>query len=52
MSILNNISLTHNKVKAITDLDSSTVSSPDCIPVVLENKYETLRLKKTCFSDC
>lgn len=40
MSILNNISMTHKMVKAITDLDSS------------ENKYETLRLKKTCFSDC
>ena len=52
MSILNNISMTHKMVKAVTDLDSSTASSPDCIPVVLENKYETLRLKKTCFSDC
>ena len=58
---LNNISITPKKV--ITNLDSSKVSSPDCIPVmVIKNcepelsyilaKLFNMCLKEYCFPDC
>ena len=61
---LHNISVTPRMVKkVITNLDSSKVSGPDCIPVVILKNYElelsyilvelfNVRLKKSCFADC
>ena len=60
---LNNISIILTMVKnAITNLDSSKVSGPDCIPVVVLKKCEpelpyilaeifNMCLKKSCFPD-
>ena len=61
---LNNISITPKMVeKVITNLDSSKVSGPDCIPVVVLNNCEpelshilaklfNICLKGSCFPDC
>ena len=61
---LHNISVTPKVVKkVITSLDSSKVSGPDCIPVVVLTKCEpdlsyilaelfNKFLKETCFPDC
>ena len=61
---LHNISITPKIVKkVITNLDSSKVSGPDCIPVVVLKSCEpelsnilaelfNIRLKGTCFPDC
>ena len=61
---LHNISITSKMVKkVITNLDSSKVSSPDCIPVVILKKCEPelsyilaklfkMCLKESCFPHC
>ena len=61
---LHNISVTPKMVKkVITNLDSSKVSGPDCIPVVVLKNYEpelssilaelfNMCLKESCFPDC
>ena len=61
---LNNISITAKTVeKVIMNLDSSKVSGPDCIPVVVLKKCEpelsyilaelfNMCLKESCFPDC
>ena len=61
---LHNISVTPKMVKkVIMNLDSSKVSGPDCIPVVILKNYELelssmlaelfkVCLKKSCFADC
>ena len=61
---LHNISLTPKMVKKfIMNLDSSKVSGPDCIPVVVLRNYEpelsyilaelfNKCLKESCFPDC
>ena len=61
---LYNISITHKIVKKITlNLDSSTASGPDCIPVVVLKNCEpelshivaklfNMCLKESCFPDC
>ena len=59
-----NISITPKMVQKIKNLDTSKVSGPDCIPVVLLKKSElelfsyiltehfNMFLKESCFADC